>query len=93
MHEPLIVGIVLSCSFVDNNHRPWAMEGTPPFEALGEYLQQGLRFWKQGEPKKLLNLEGKVQMLGETKEEWLGLFCSNFLVQQEIFPPCKNVWC
>ena len=71
MHEPLIVVVVLPCSFVDNYYRPWVAQGTAPFDALGDYLQQCLLFWKRGEPKKLLDLEGKVQMLWETKEEWL----------------------
>jgi hypothetical protein len=30
---------------------------------------------------------GKIRRLGH------GLFCSNFLLGRERFPPCRNVWC
>jgi hypothetical protein len=30
---------------------------------------------------------GKIQRAGH------GLFCRNFLLGQEAFPPCRNVWC
>ena len=90
MHEPLIVAVVLPCSFVDGYHGPWVAQGTAPFEALENFLRRGLRLWKRGEPEKLFDLEGKVQMLWETKEEWLWAVLLEFLAAARDFPPVRE---
>jgi hypothetical protein len=93
MHEPLILMIVLPCSYVPDYFGPWVAKGTPTFTSLESYAQRGLHLWRKGRPKKLLNLEGPLQRMWETPEEWLRSVLLQFLSDARVFPPCGNVWC
>jgi len=39
MHEPLILAIVLPCSYVPDYYSPWVAKGAPPFASLKSYAR------------------------------------------------------
>ena len=63
MHEPLILAIVLPCSYIPGYYSPWVAKGAPTFAALESYVQRGLHLWRKGRSCKLPNLEGHLQGL------------------------------
>ena len=86
MHEPLILAFVLPYCYVPEYYGPWVAKGAPSFTSLESYAHWVFHLWRRGRPEELPHLEGPMQGLWETPEEWIWAILLQFLSEAGEFP-------
>ena len=85
----LLVLIVFPLTFVDSYKGPWLVKGGEQANRAEVTLERGFKLWRESanDPSKLYELEGYLQGMWKSPEEW------SRAILLELFPPCMNVWC
>ena len=87
-HEPLIVAVVLPLFHVNGWLRDLMRPNLSPESSAQVSSTLGIE-----DPKDFLTWKGLCVACGKMRKGGVGLFCANFCVGRESFPPCRNVWC
>ena len=69
------------------------VKGTEAAERTQNLLTRSFKIWNNYVPGELHELDGEVQGLWSTQEEWSRSVLFKFLAAQRNFPPYKNVRC
>jgi hypothetical protein len=92
MHEPLVIAIVFLICHVKQYRGPWVVRGTKSAVSVEQRLTKGFKLSRKGQrdPQQLYELEGYVQGMWETLEEWSRSLLLEFLNEQGRFPPVQE---
>jgi hypothetical protein len=92
MHEPLLIFIVLPFAYVPGYRGPWVAKGAREATGLESSTARVSRIWRNRkyEGEQLHDVEGELQGMWNSSEEWIGSLLRKFFDTQRRFPPVRQ---